>query len=388
MIGRVARQRDLEAAERAFARAADLASAYGLRLWRLRALHELGTIDQLRTESVDRLEQARELAVAQGALALTATLDLQIAAGLNKQFRADEALAAARRSADASRRFHLATLPMALIFQATAHAIRGEEGPMEDRIAEAVALAPGDQDVTGCAWGHCRATFCLLAADLDAAHARMTTGAGLLLSSPATIAPPFLGLWPLLGALLGRDAADAAARVRAAHGTRHLVVGPARLRRRGPATARAGRPMPRRRSPRLTGRWGRWAWYRRARLRRGGAGRRLGRAGRVAREAAAYFAARGDDRVAAACRALLRRVGAPVPRPAGDGNLPGPLRALGVTEREADVLRLVAQGLGNREIAERMFLSPRTVEKHVASLLSKTGLRRGQLAGYSAGLDG
>jgi DNA-binding NarL/FixJ family response regulator len=52
------------------------------------------------------------------------------------------------------------------------------------------------------------------------------------------------------------------------------------------------------------------------------------------------------------------------------------------------VLRLAAQGLGNREIAERMFLSPRTVEKHVASLLAKTGLRRGQLAGYSAGLDG
>ena len=92
--------------------------------------------------------------------------------------------------------------------------------------------------------------------------------------------------------------------------------------------------------------------------------------------------------MAAACRALLRSAGAPVPRPAGDGDVPGPLRALGVTEREADVLRLVAQGLGNREIAERMFLSPRTVEKHVASLLAKTGLRRGQLAGYSAGLDG
>ena len=224
VIGRVARQRDLEAAERAFARAADLAAAHGLQLWRLRALHELGTIDQLRTESVDRLEQARELAVAQGALALTATLDLQIAAGLNKQFRADEALAAARRSADATRRFHLATLPMALIFQATAHAIRGEERDMEARIAEAIALAPADQDVLGCAWGHCRATFSLLAADLGEAHARMATGAGLLLSSPATIAPPFLGLWPLLGALLDRDADEAAARVRAAHGTRHLVV--------------------------------------------------------------------------------------------------------------------------------------------------------------------
>ncbi len=401
VIGRVARQRDLEAAERAFARAADLAGAHGLRLWRLRALHELGTIDQLRTESVDRLEQARELAVAQGALALTATLDLQIAAGLNKQFRADEALAAARRSADASRRFHLATLPMALIFQATAHAIRGEEGPMEDRIAEAVALAPGDQDVTGCAWGHCRATFCLLAADLDAAHARMTTGAGLLLSSPATIAPPFLGLWPLLGALLGRnaasdaasDAASAAARVRAAHGTRHLVVAALLGYADAVSAGRQGRTADaeaafaaadRQMGPLV-------AWYRQY-------ARRLAAEAALAdgwgepvpwlREAAAYFAARGDDRVAAACRALLRRAGAPVPRPAGDGDLPGSLRALGVTQREVDVLRLIAQGLGNREIAERMFLSPRTVEKHVASLLSKTGLRRGQLAGYSAGLDG
>ena len=107
------------------------------------------------------------------------------------------------------------------------------------------------------------------------------------------------------------------------------------------------------------------------------------------REAAAYFAARGDDRVAAACRApAAPGRGAGAAATAGDGELPGQLRALGVTEREADVLRLVAQGLGNREIAERMFLSPRTVEKHVASLLAKTGLRRAQLAGYSAGLDG
>ncbi len=392
VIGRVARQRDLEAAERAFARAADLAGAHGLRLWRLRALHELGTIDQLRTESVDRLEQARELAVAQGALALTATLDLQIAAGLNKQFRADEALAAARRSADASRRFHLATLPMALIFEATAHAIRGEELQMEDRIAEAAALAPDDQDVLGCAWGHCRATACLLAGDLGGAHAQMATGAGLLLSSPATIAPPFLGMWPLLGAVLDREGSDAAARVRAAHGTRHLVVAAllgfadaVLAGRQGlagdaeAAFAAADRQM----GPLV-------AWYRQY-------ARRLAAEAALAdgwgepvawlREATAYFAERGDDRVAAACRSLLRRAGAPVPRHrAGDADLPGRLAALGVTEREADVLALVAQGLGNREIAERMFLSPRTVEKHVASLLAKTGLRRGQLAGYSAGL--
>jgi len=394
VIGRVARQRDLEAAEDAFARAADLAAAHGLQLWRLRALHELGTIDQLRTESVDRLEQARELAVAQGALALTATLDLQISAGLNKQFRAGEALAAARRSADASRRFHLATLPMALVFQATAHAIRGEERDMEASLAEAVALAPDDQDVLGCAWGHCRATFSLLAGDLGQAHARMATGAGLMLSSPATIAPPFLGLWPLLGALLEQDAADAAARVRAAHGTRHLVVATLLGYAEAVLAGRRGRPgdaeaafaaADAQMGPLV-------AWYRQY-------ARRLAAEAALAdgwgepvawlREAAAYFAARGDDRVAAACRGLLRRAGAPVPRHrAGDEALPGSLRALGVTEREAAVLRLVAQGLGNREIAEQMFLSPRTVEKHVASLLAKTGLRRAQLAGYSAGLDG
>jgi DNA-binding CsgD family transcriptional regulator len=394
VIGRVARQHDLKEAEGAFDRAAVTAQAHGLRLWHLRALHELGTIDQLRTESVARLQQARELAVAQGALALTATLDLQIAAGLNKQFRADEALAAARRSADASHRFRLATLPMALIFQATAHAIRGEEQDMEARIAEAVSLAPDDQDVLGCAWGHCRATLSLLADDLGEAHAQMATGAALLLSSSATIAPPFLGLWPLLGALLGRDADTDAARVRAAHGTRHLVVA-ALLgyadaivsgRRGDPAAAEvAFAAADEQMGPLVT-------WYRNY-------ARRLAAEAALAdgwgepvgwlREAAAYFAARGDDRVAGACRGLLRRAGAPVPRRRpGDPQLPGPLRALGVTEREADVLKLVAQGLGNREIAARMFLSPRTVEKHVASLLAKTGLRRAQLAGYSAGLDG
>ena len=342
---------------------------------------------------MDRLQLARELAVAQGALALTATLDLQIAAGLNKQFRAGEALAAARRSADTSRRFHLATLPMALIFQATAHAIRGEEQDMEARIADAVALAPDDHDVLGCAWGHCRATFSLVAENTGQAHAQMETGASLILSSPAATAPPFLGLWPLLGALLDRDADDAAARVRSARGTRHLVVGAllgyadaivagrgGRLEVAEAAFAAADAAM----GPLV-------AWYRHyARQVAAEAALADGWGDPVGwlREAAAYFAARGDDRMAAACRGLLRRAGAPVPRRRPGGEVPGRLSALGVTEREADVLKLVAQGLGNREIAEAMFLSPRTVEKHVASLLAKTGLRRAQLAGYSAGLDG
>ena len=393
VIGRVARQRDLDAAERAFAEAADVATAHGLQLWRARALHELGTIDQLRTESVDRLEQARELASAQGALALTATLDLQIAAGLNKQFRAAEALAAARRCEEASRRFRLATLPIALIFQATAHAIRGEREAMEAAIAAATALAPDDPDVLGCAWGHCRATFSLLADDLAEAHAQMTTGAEFLLSSPATMAPPFLGTWVLLTAALGRDAESAATRIRAAQSTRHRVVGSqlsyaeaVLAGRRGAADdaivlfAGADGEM----GPLV-------AWYRHYARRicaqaalTDGWGEPVG----WLREAGVYFADRGDDQVAAACRNLLREAGAPVPRRrAGEQQLPGRLQALGVTEREAEVLRLAALGLGNREIAERMVLSPRTVEKHVEHVLAKTGQRRDQLATYLASLD-
>jgi DNA-binding NarL/FixJ family response regulator len=45
------------------------------------------------------------------------------------------------------------------------------------------------------------------------------------------------------------------------------------------------------------------------------------------------------------------------------------------------VLALVVEGLSNREIAERLFLSVRTIEKHVESLLRKTATRtRTQLA--------
>jgi DNA-binding NarL/FixJ family response regulator len=51
--------------------------------------------------------------------------------------------------------------------------------------------------------------------------------------------------------------------------------------------------------------------------------------------------------------------------------------AAGITAREADVLRLVAGGLANKQIAVGLHLSPRTVEKHVESLLRKTGARLG-----------
>jgi DNA-binding NarL/FixJ family response regulator len=46
-----------------------------------------------------------------------------------------------------------------------------------------------------------------------------------------------------------------------------------------------------------------------------------------------------------------------------------------ISEREVQVLRMVCVGLGNKEIAQRLFLSLRTVENHLASVYAKLGVR-------------
>ncbi len=63
-------------------------------------------------------------------------------------------------------------------------------------------------------------------------------------------------------------------------------------------------------------------------------------------------------------------------------------RALGVSERELDVVRLVAEGMSNKEIAARLHLSVRTVESHVRHVLTKAGLvNRTQLAAWARERD-
>jgi tetratricopeptide (TPR) repeat protein len=92
------------------------------------------------------------------------------------------------------------------------------------------------------------------------------------------------------------------------------------------------------------------------------------------RHAEKYFFEHDVPAVASACRALMRRAGVTVAqRRQGAEEIPLALRSAGVTVREYEILRLVTQRLGNREIAARLHLSPRTVEKHVASLMIKTG---------------
>jgi DNA-binding CsgD family transcriptional regulator len=103
------------------------------------------------------------------------------------------------------------------------------------------------------------------------------------------------------------------------------------------------------------------------------------------REALEFFEEFELEELARACRSLLRRAGAPVPRRPADQDVPSDLARLGVTRREADVLTLVADGLSNKDIASRLYLSTRTVEKHIEHLMLKTNTaNRAQLAALAA----
>lgn len=104
------------------------------------------------------------------------------------------------------------------------------------------------------------------------------------------------------------------------------------------------------------------------------------------RRAEEYFHQACVPAVASACRGLLRQTGLSVQqRRTGTDRVPVRLRALGVTVREHEVFELLVDRLGNKAIANRLTISPRTAEKHIASLITKTGVAdREALYDYAA----
>jgi DNA-binding CsgD family transcriptional regulator len=221
--------------------------------------------------------------------------------------------------------------------------------------------------------GQCLALLALLEEDHTRALAELTIAMEHVRRGNAVSVGPYRGLWPLVAALAGRDprpiepstlsvvrgltcyaeavlagreGAAAAASVAWRRGEEHferlLSPGYHQLGRRlvAPAALRDG--------------WGDGVeWL---------------------TEAGAWFGGAGYSRVSDACRALLRQAGIPQRRRGrGAATVPPQLADLGVTSREVDVLCLVATGLSNREIAERLYVSPATVKTHVSRLLDKTG---------------
>ena len=91
-------------------------------------------------------------------------------------------------------------------------------------------------------------------------------------------------------------------------------------------------------------------------------------------EAALLFDRLGATAAAARARAILRDAGARVPRARDSARHPD-----GLTRREDEVLALLRDGLSDAQIAERLVISRRTAEHHVASVLAKLGVRRQEL---------
>ncbi|HKE97307.1 MAG TPA: helix-turn-helix transcriptional regulator, partial [Actinomycetes bacterium] len=380
VIGRAARQRDVGAAQAAFQQALEIAERNGLTLWRVRALHELGTIDFLRAHRPERLIEAREAAVNAGALASATVMDLQIAKMLAVRFESEACLATARRCEADSRRYGLDALPHAIALEASALAQLGREEEMEERIAEAVAQSGDDPDIQSVVWGHSRVYLSLLRDDLDRTRMLLERGMEYVRRAPGAPPRPSRGLWALMHALDGDGGEEAVAEVRSSGATVNNVVAGYVGHAEAVLLGRAGRVEEAVQAmARAEADFGDLHWYRHQTRRlvapaaiAGGWGDPLA----WLREALDYFDARRHERIASACRSLLRKAGAPVPRrPQAGVAVPERLRALGVTGREMEVLTLVAEGLSNADIGERLFLSPRTVERHVSSLLARTGAR-------------
>jgi len=104
--------------------------------------------------------------------------------------------------------------------------------------------------------------------------------------------------------------------------------------------------------------------------------------------AAEIFGAISAEQAVHQVRELLSEDGVRVPAQRGPRAATAAHPA-GLTAREAEVLELIAEHLTNAEIAERLVLSPRTVDRHVSSVLAKLGVnRRSEAAAYLASQTG
>ncbi|MEJ2887286.1 AAA family ATPase [Actinomycetospora aeridis] len=387
VLGRVQREFRSGRAARWLARAADVAERAGLATWHLRAQQELALI----TWKADDLRATRALAARYGALTTVAVMDLSLADLALGDFDRENALEAARSCAEASRRYGLATGPVAHLWLANAHALVGDDVAMEAAVADALAPDPSDPRILGDLYGRVLVTRAFAVDDLDALRGLLDTMmTHVRRADPGRSVFPGRALWALVHTAedddLGVDAraefAEVADQVgldvfRCAHLAAEAV---ARGRAGAPAEAAALMERARPAGRTFDGGLGLLQWVQllvaRAAIRDG-----WGDPVTWLRESEAFFAAVGLERTARRCRLLMGEAGAPVPRRGrGASAVPEPLRALGVTSRETDVLGLVALGLSTPEIGARLHLSPRTVERHLGNLFARTGVHdRGAL---------
>ncbi|TQF01799.1 AAA family ATPase [Kitasatospora acidiphila] len=373
------RRHGFDRADACLERGLALATEHGLTTWQVTLLLRLGANEFLRSGSSARLQRAHRAALRHGALVLmhTAEATLAIQAVLRGEYATARDLT--DRCVEATARLRNAdNHQLVLLTRAALAAHRGRRREMERELAE-FRRWDGERSLQLPLVFGSRAVCALLEEDRREALGELDRALAWEDQNPSVFyLSGRYGLRPLLRALSGQaDPAEHAAAAahpaaalpwnrqfeRLAHAVHEGRAGRTAAALEAVAEAgRAGAPflMAHRLGLRLVAEaaladgWGdpvEWL-----------------------RGAEEYFHTAAVPSVAGACRELLRRAGAAVPqRRTGTAAVPAELRRQGLTVREYEVFLLLLHRLGNQEIAQRLFISPRTVEKHVASLLAKTG---------------
>ncbi|MGX7824490.1 AAA family ATPase [Actinokineospora sp. 24-640] len=380
VIGVVARDRDLAEARACFDRVREVAHAGNLPIWEVYGVIGGASIAWLIDSDGAVLAEARDAALGVGAITLAENMAASIA--MDSVLSADFELASRQieSTLDSVRRLRLNAVERYLyVVSAALAAHQGKRAEMERALAAFRAAGNERAQERPLAHGLAGAVCALLEEDGAAARRELATAAGVEAASPTTFhLSGTNGLRVLLSALDGAvDAealADLAGKAPAAmRWNRQFVLfaeavalgaagEPARATEKAALARAAGAPFPMARNLALRlvaesahrDGWGEpVAWL---------------------REAEEHFHRSGTAPVASACRRILRAVGESVQqRRAGTDRVPARLRAAGVTIREYEVFELLPDQLGNKGLAGRLHISPRTVEKHVASLIAKTG---------------
>jgi predicted ATPase/DNA-binding CsgD family transcriptional regulator len=379
LVGYASRRHHADVGGSALSQALSLSEEHQLSIWQVRALAELGTFDMDADSDPTRFYQARERAIRAGMAGMVAGLNLRIGEAIetrNGPVAAYPTFLAADTQARqlqimglyAHTRAHIAEC----LLNADDRPLPGQAGPaapseVDDLIAEALALGEKSKPIPWAklflamrAWHHGDSISAIDLFDKSVrypqgeVHVMAWWGVGALLRVVAggeteeAFGPVELtghhvnwaarsfaaAVWDVRG---GRSPAESIAEaeyyVRHTPFIRHLlhtIIAPV-LYAAGVEAA--------------------MGWL---------------------READAFCSAAGERALQRRIRYNLRAIGAKVPK-ASTATVPPHLARLGITTRETEILRLVNAGLSNADISHRLFISTRTVESHVSSMLQKTG---------------